>query len=258
MRFIHLSKPLNIKQTLFLLIGSTVCWSCFNVKQASALSFTDPGLQNGTINGAFFQEVDNNSAAGSGTINPFLRVQNDPSERGYNTDGALEFDTKGGAWTHSIKLNDIATETLGGIVYRKFILDINEENGQDKSLIDLTKLQIFLGNGPSLTGFTENTGFGSTNSKLVYDLGNNVLNLRDTNSGSGRYDVLAYIRDDLFTSDKAAKPYLYLYSQFQNTGGGFEEWSTEKASTPIPTPSLLLGAIAFGIKSLRKKAEITS
>ncbi len=37
---------------------------------------------------------------GTGYIQPFLRVQNDPSEQGYNTSGGTPFDDKAGPWTH--------------------------------------------------------------------------------------------------------------------------------------------------------------
>src|SRR6266480_683031 len=36
---------------------------------------------------------------GTGVIKPFLRVQNTPVERGYNTSGGIPFDDKAGPWT---------------------------------------------------------------------------------------------------------------------------------------------------------------
>src|SRR5512147_2338683 len=35
-------------------------------------------------------------SSGTGVFNSFVRVQKDPIESGYNTDGTLEFDTSGG------------------------------------------------------------------------------------------------------------------------------------------------------------------
>lgn len=48
------------------------------------------------INGAVFLQWDPDDSAGSGTFNSFLRIQGDTTEQGYNTDGTLEFETKGG------------------------------------------------------------------------------------------------------------------------------------------------------------------
>src|SRR2546430_1422760 len=50
-----------------------------------------------TINGTIFAQFTDNSAAGTGLIDSFLRVQNTGAESGYNTDNkTTEFDTKDG------------------------------------------------------------------------------------------------------------------------------------------------------------------
>src|SRR5438067_13624257 len=46
---------------------------------------------------------------GTGVIQPFLRVQNDPSEQGYNTSGGTPFDDKAGPWTHNLTYADLVT-----------------------------------------------------------------------------------------------------------------------------------------------------
>src|SRR6185312_12042783 len=38
-------------------------------------------------------------SSGTGVFNSFVRVQANPQESGYNTDGTLEFNTSGGTWT---------------------------------------------------------------------------------------------------------------------------------------------------------------
>ena len=53
-------------------------------------------------------------SSGSGIFDSFVRLQADPQEKGYNTDGTLEYDTKGGAFTHSIKVSDIPVISVGG------------------------------------------------------------------------------------------------------------------------------------------------
>src|SRR5947209_3532589 len=49
---------------------------------------------------------------GTGVIKPFLRVQADPTEQGYNTSGvtpAAPFDAKAGNWTHDLTFADLMT-----------------------------------------------------------------------------------------------------------------------------------------------------
>ena len=51
---------------------------------------------------------------GTGVIDPFVRVQADGSEQGYNTSGGTPFDEKAGIWTHDIFfLNDTPTTPTG-------------------------------------------------------------------------------------------------------------------------------------------------
>ena len=48
-----------------------------------------------------------------------MRIQNDPTESGYNTNGLLEFNTKSGTFTHAIQLG--AIPLVNG--YRQFTLE---------------------------------------------------------------------------------------------------------------------------------------
>src|SRR2546428_9342348 len=81
---------------------------------------------------------------GTGVIQPFLRVQNDPVEQGYNTSGGTPFDDKAGPWTHDLTFADLVTTavTINGQNYFKLMLDINEPNGT-KSTISLDQLQFY-------------------------------------------------------------------------------------------------------------------
>src|SRR5437763_15631436 len=84
---------------------------------------------------------------GTGVIKPFLRLQNDPSEQGYNTSGvtpAAPFDDKAGIWTHDLTFADLMTTavTINGQLYFKLMLDVNEPNGA-KSNITLTDLRFY-------------------------------------------------------------------------------------------------------------------
>src|SRR6266699_1474635 len=108
---------------------------------ALAALLVPPGLSNativdlingdtGTISGAEF-DFTQPQPTGTGVIQPFLRVQNDPAEQGYNTSGGTPFDDKAGPWTHDLTFADLITTevSLNGQLYFKLMLDINEPNG---------------------------------------------------------------------------------------------------------------------------------
>jgi hypothetical protein len=251
-------------------IACTALMGAFGNSQATAgtLDLTGAGLQSGTLNGALFQEIDPNNPAGTGVLNSFVRLQSSGSstvEEGYNTDSnSLQFDEKGGKFTRSLKLSDVPIFTIDGVEYRQFVLDINEPNAtprdQDKPLIDLENLQIFLGNAGDLVNYPT---FGG-NAVKIFDLANNTVKLRDTNAGSGRADLLTFIPNSLFTGPNQ---YVYLYSKFSGAEGGFEEWAVQvkdKPDTPpksVPEPATLAGlglvggAMAF---ARRRKSSQTA
>src|SRR5437764_5139809 len=84
---------------------------------------------------------------GTGVIKPFLRVQNDPVEAGYNTSGVTPqgpFDDKAGIWTHNLTFADLMTTavTINGQNYFKLLLDVNEPAGT-KSNITLDSIQLY-------------------------------------------------------------------------------------------------------------------
>ncbi|MGH2394296.1 MAG: hypothetical protein ACRDGH_12535, partial [Candidatus Limnocylindria bacterium] len=73
-------------------------------------------------------------SAGTGTFNSFVRIQGSPTESGYNTDATgqgLEFDTKGGNWTHSILVSDIPVVNISGTNYWELFADINDGNNTE-------------------------------------------------------------------------------------------------------------------------------
>src|SRR5262245_62227558 len=58
----------------------------------------------GSSQGAHFFQV-NPQPTGTGFVDPFVRIQRTGTERGYNTEGQIEFDTKdqgGHNWTHAL------------------------------------------------------------------------------------------------------------------------------------------------------------
>lgn len=189
--------------------------------------------------------------AGTGNFNSFVQIQNVGVERGYNTDyrptqaGYHSGNTAN--HNHSLLLSEIPIViggndpgTTEGVVYREFLLDLNEPVGGTKNFLSLDSLQLWQEESGSLTGFTPGTGFsGAHTNYLAYNLdsgGNNWVALTGNNAhGSGQSDVRVLIPDSVFIND-ASHRYVYLYSVFGEQGsdwssaGGFEEWGLHGAS----------------------------
>jgi hypothetical protein len=186
---------------------------------------------------------------GTGVIQPFLRVQNDPTEQGYNTSGvtpAAPFDDKAGPWTHDLTFADLMTTavTINGQNYFKLLLDVNEPGGS-KSTISLDSLTT-----------TNISSLGTL--RYSFGLGDQVLLDAARNHGSGSGDMFAYIPVSAFAGT-ASTDFVYMYCAFGNTDpsqGGFEEWALvvnpiPEASTLFPIVGLL--AAVFSTQFVRRR-----
>jgi PEP-CTERM motif len=226
---------------------------------ADILDLTTEGAH-GDINGALLQQ-DSIQSSGTGVFSTFLRVQNSPTEQGYNTDARpTQFDEKTDPHTHSLLLNSLATINVNGTLYKQFLLDVNQENsgsGHSNALLSLDKLQIFLGPRGDLNNYP-NLG------TKIYDLGNNSITLDARLShGSGSSDMVAAIPASLF---KGPNPYVYLFCRFGDyyaSNGGFEEWAATQsilAPTPEPASAVLfgLGLAGCGAYGWRRRRTITA
>ena len=192
---------------------------------------------------------------GTGVIQPFVRIQAKPAEEGYNTDGAIEFDTKdhtGQNWTHSITLADVPIVSIGGVDYREFILDINETSTKAGRFLAMNELEIYTSDTNLLTSFDRtNHTFGSpvgNVTSLAYDMdasGDKLVKMDYSQaSGSGSGDMFVYVKSSLF----GAGPYVYLYSKFGDPDGsdaGFEEWATRPAAPAVPLPASVWGGLTL-------------
>jgi len=264
-----------IRTRIFICAVLVAVCICFTNVQADMLDLAGLGLD-GYINGAYFLQIDH-SSTGTGVIEPFVRMQGKGIERGYNTTGTLEFETKGGKWTHAIQLGDIPIVSLDPYntgtftVYREFLLDINQDKSLDPSYLSLDTIEIYIDdvsdNGPYTNKLLGELG------TLVYDMDAGDVDqwiLMDyaLNAGSGAGDMFAYIPESAFAG---ASPldFLYLYSEFGGSGddilgedsiypvagnvanAGFEEWAVQEV-TPIPVPAaLLLGMLGLGVMGLK-------
>ena len=198
-------------------------------------------FQTGAANGALFWRADFQSA-GTGVIDPFVRVQHDsaPSnnahspqghEQGYNTSGRpVQYDELTDPnFTRDLLFGEIPTVEVDGVLYKQFLLDVNEPNGGTQSLLSLDMINIYTSDTGSQTGL-ENT-LGDLRWSLGDFLDDNVVLLDyNLNSGSGQGDMQLHVPLANFggVSDST---FVYLYSYFgafgsdYQTGDGFEEWS---------------------------------
>jgi hypothetical protein len=255
-------KSLNLRTGTAVLASTAICM-CIG---GSAIAGTTVDLTtagaSGTIGIATFQQIDPQST-GTGILDPFLRLQANGSEAGYNTSvsGAV-FDDKTGIWTHDLLLSTLKTVNNGGVPSYQFLLDINQTAANN--LLTLNQLQIFQSGVANRNDGTVSatTGYltGLAGATTVYDMNptagtdGNVVKLNySLNPGSGAGDMFLYIPVSAF----GAGAYVTLYSQFGNppVGGiasndGFEEWA---ATVPEPT-TMIAGALLllpFGASTLR-------
>jgi hypothetical protein len=191
----------------------------------------------GVVNGARFETQDFRSA-GTGVIQPFVRIQHSGTEQGYNTSGRpTAFDENSSPnFTRNLQLGQVPVVTIDGANYYEFSLDINQVAAQ--SLLSLDQVQLFTTTSASLT--TSNLA-GAATLRYNLDAGGDSWIKMDYNlaSGSGQGDMRMFIP---VTALGNALPtdYLYLYSQFGTnhaSNDGFEEWAVR---SPVPAPSALL------------------
>jgi len=219
----------------------------------------------GTINGMFFQQI-NPQSTGTGILDPFVRIQNNGTEKGFNTDapvGAGDLaDVKPGTWTHSLLVSDFGVFDLNGTPTVRLMLDINQTGGN--SLLSMDELRIFTADSPTISTYANLASTGT----LVYDMDsggdNGVLMDAGLNSGSGSGDLMAYLPTSVLAGHQ--NQYFYLFSKFGGTNAsndGFEEWARISASStaPVPEPATLLllgGGLLGGAAASRRRKQRTA
>ena len=260
--------------------------------QAAVLAVDLTTVNSGTIsdgaNTATFV-FDKQQPSGTGVLDPFLRVQNNGTEQGYNTTqpnaGALPFEDKFGIWTHDVLFSSL--QIVNGVY--NFVLDIGEpvsenQNQGQQSLLSLDGLKLYVSATPGQNSSSVD-GNGDANGilgALLWDmdaLADNYILLdanRDGNPGNGVSDMLMQVPTSVFANvDGNATPYFILWSRFglqnaANVGsesfGTFEEWAHLGEGNGgggggggnIPEPGVLLlmgaGLIGLGLARRRKSA----
>jgi hypothetical protein len=152
-----------------------------------------------------------NFKVGTGVLNPFLSVQNTPSEQGFNTDGAFTLDQTRSNFTNALPLNHVPVINLkgGGGAYREFIFDANEANSVPDAQFSIDRFNLWLCNDPNAATFTTRADFeGGDGGKCakVYDLNAKTLLATDANSlgSGGDFDYQILIPDAAFVTAAAA------------------------------------------------------
>jgi hypothetical protein len=244
--------------------------------RADTINLTGIGASaiNGDLQGTHFFTTEQ-QPTGTGVIKPFLTIQRKGTEQGYNSDASikdLQFDQKRSGdqgdkgWTRSLLISDLLPVSLAGQSgsYIKFLLDVDEPNGQSTAKLSLDVLQLFVTNDQKLTGYTgygdsvhagdftigkSTDGFGTKATK-VYDLDGKkdfTVEYYDRSHGSGSGDIYVYIPYQVLAG--RTEKYLTLYSSFgvpSTSEGGFEEWSAATRSVAAPPPSVPLPPVASG------------
>ncbi len=213
--------------------------------RADLVSLTSAG-SSAVINGALLEQADPHPT-GTGVFDPFVRIQMNGYESGFNTDAKKPaLDAKAGTWTRSLLLSSLVADSYKGTNYYKFALDINEQANAANSLISLNDFQLFLANSPTINSLGALSGPGSVK---VFDLDGAgdktiVLDYNTSGSGSGTGDLFVYVPTASFQGRNPSLNYVYLYSSFGSTDtksplrsdAGFEEWAHIPGSGTTPPP----------------------
>jgi hypothetical protein len=127
---------------------------------------------------------------------------------------------------------------VGGVLYRDFVLDIDESKNDDRFL-SLDKFKVYLSSVGNLDNYTESPPEGAGSDSLKSQDGTivatKIFDIDTANSGAGDasialnyalnhgsgngIDLVARVPDSLFqNSPYGSNPFVYLYSSFGATG----------------------------------------
>ncbi len=241
------------------------------VSQGSTLNLTDVtilgaspaaghvGFLTGSLGGtAFFARSDVQSS-GTGVIDPFLILQAKGTEKGYNTDGNLQYDTKQAHFTRNLQLSELATVLVDGVQYYEFHLDADQDASSTlgKAVLSIDQIKIYT----SPTASIDNIGSLSDLGTARFDLGTNSIFIDagiGSTAGAGSDDMIAFIPVTAFAGASSGD-YIYFFN-FNGTqlesNDGREQWSAllgGNATVPEPSTLILLGSALAAMALIRKK-----
>lgn len=250
------------------LIFAAVVFGVAGVPRCEAVVTTDLSL-GGTveippINGALWSTEDPHST-GTGVFQPFVRIQGNGVEAGYNTDGdpVWEQTKKSDTFTHSLAFGDLQADVAGNFV---FVLDADEVANEPTSKLNITSFIISLQSDPALTGdpslFT-----GPVVYSLDGDMDRTVtIDYALQGVGSGTGDLGVSIPTSFFSAASDTYKWVYLYAVMGDSqyaaDDGPEEWHALTGGTPppprVPAPgAVLLSGIGISLVGwLRRKKAL--
>ena len=260
--------------------------------QAAILAVDLTTSNSGTINGPLPVKFDyyKINTAGTGVIDPFLRIQGNGTEQGYNTTvanaGQLPFDDKFGAFTHDLSFSSLTADSSGNY---NFLLDIGEPVGNSQSLLSLDGLKLYRTSTPGQnnTSVDANGNVNGIVGTVLWNLDalvNNYILLdsnRNGNPGNGFSDMLMSVPTSVFAG-VGSSDYIVLWSRFglqagaqsgSGSDGTFEEWSHLRGNgnvvpcnpavqqcgpsqIPEPTSLLLMSAGLIGFSLARRRKSV--
>jgi len=220
----------------------------------------------GSVGGTAVFARNDLQTSGTGAFNPFLIIQNDGSEQGYNTDGTLTMDTKQTNFTRNVQVGELKIVTVSGqgaTPFYEFILDANQNaNDTDgKATLSLNSLILFTSPTASIseTSLSALDLRGDTTER--FNLGQNEILIDaglGSTAGSGSADLFAFIPVSAFTG-ALPTDYLYFYNQngvgLRASNDGSEEWRALTGANPVPEggATVALFGLALGCMGLFKK-----
>jgi PEP-CTERM motif len=214
----------------------------------------------------FTEAMQTGVSSGTGVIEPFLTIQKNSLEKGFNSDAFPVLNATRPAWNRSIQISDLVTSP-DLPAYYEFLLDINEPSGK-KSAITQHALQVYLVPNSIGGAIATYTALQSSGTK-IWDLDSNGDNqvLYDYNlwKGSGQNIDAAFLLPTSLFSDFSVNDYVYLYTEFGTRNhlglpsqAGFEEYALRERGAPVPEPAtmLLLGSGLIGLAGFCRKKLI--
>ena len=209
---------------------------------------------------------DQQQPSGTGVLDPFVRIQQNGEEQGYNTTqpnaGSYGFDEKHGSFTHDVTTNSLLDHDFDGKY--EFVLDLGEPVSGTDSLLSLDGLKLWSTNIPGQNDNTVDSNgnwVGPADATLLWDLDADIAGvykdqyiLLDANKlgnpGNGVSDMLMEVPVNIINA--GTETHFILWSRFgvehvpatlgADSFGTFEEWATV---VPEPSTYGLFGAGAL-------------
>jgi len=214
----------------------------------------------------FTEAMQTEVSSGTGVIEPFLTIQKNTFEKGFNSDAFPVLNATRPAWNRSIQISDLVTSPDLPRFY-EFLLDIKKPAGK-KSLITQHALQVHLvpnSKGGAIATYADLQLSGTK----IWDrdrLGDSQV-LYDYNlwKGGGQNIDAAFMLPTSLFSGSSLNDYLYLYTQFGTldrlgspSQAGFEGDARSGREAPVPEPAtmLLLGCGLIGLAGFGRKKLI--